>query len=84
MGILRRVSDRYWTYFLAMERDLDVLSRYVDFATENMPALPYRIVLAKIEQAIGIGGEVQVGKSGKTVQKHSFVVLRKGLVLTPC
>ena len=56
MGILHKASDGYWTYFLAMERDLEALSRYVDFATANMTT--FSLEMARILLAAGSEADV--------------------------
>ncbi len=56
MGILHKASGGYWTYFLAMERDLEVLSRYVEFATANMTT--FSLEMARILLAAGSEADV--------------------------
>ena len=56
MAIVHKRSDGYWTYFLAMERDLEVLSRYVDFSTENWST--FSIENARIMLAAGSEADV--------------------------
>ena len=56
MAILQKKSDGYWTYFLAMERDLEVLSRYVDFCTSNLST--FSLEMARILLAAGSEADV--------------------------
>lgn len=46
MGILQKKSSTHWSYFLAVERDLELLSRYVEFANDNLQA--YSLEMARI------------------------------------
>jgi len=56
MGILHKASHGYWTYFLAMEQDLEALSRYVDFAPENMTT--FSLEMARILLTAGSEADV--------------------------
>jgi hypothetical protein len=56
MAILLKKSDGYWNYFLALERDLETLSRYVDFTTDNMAT--YSLEMARILLAAGAEADV--------------------------
>ena len=38
MAIITSANKVHWNYFLALERDLDLAARYVEFASANMPA----------------------------------------------
>lgn len=42
----KAASRLHWNYFLALERDLEVLSRYVEFANRNYKT--YSIELAHL------------------------------------
>ena len=44
MGILQSTSLSNWNYFLAIERDLEVLSRYVEFTSNNYNTYSLEIV----------------------------------------
>jgi hypothetical protein len=46
MGIRRNISLGHWNFFLALEEDLDRLSRYVEFAEKNETA--YSIEIARL------------------------------------
>src|ERR1022692_3254506 len=49
MGIETAVTTVHWNYFLAIERDLEILSRYVDFNEKNFACFSIeiaRIILA--------------------------------------
>ncbi len=46
MGVQSRKVKAHWNYFLAIERDLEVLSRYVDFDERNFKC--FSIEIAKI------------------------------------
>ena len=56
MGILQSKSEGYWAYFLALERDLETLSRYVQFTTENIST--YSVEMARILLAAGSEADV--------------------------
>jgi len=56
MGILQSKSEGYWTYFLALESDLETLSRYVQFTTENIAT--YSVEMARILLASGSEADV--------------------------
>ena len=56
MGILQSKSDGYWSYFLALERDLETLSRYVQFTIENVAT--YSVEMARILLAAGSEADV--------------------------
>jgi len=56
MGILQEKSDGYWNYFLALERDIEVLSRYVDFCSANYPT--FSLEMARILLAAGSEADV--------------------------
>lgn len=56
MGILQSKSEGYWAYFLALERDLETLSRYVQFTTENIAT--YSVEMARILLAAGSEADV--------------------------
>jgi hypothetical protein len=44
--IKQSASNIYWNYFLALERDLEIVSRYVEFTEDNYPV--YSIELAHL------------------------------------
>ena len=56
MGILQSKSEGYWSYFLALERDLETLSRYVQFTTENITT--YSVEMARILLSAGSEADV--------------------------
>ncbi|MGN8112688.1 hypothetical protein ACTJLB_32365 [Paraburkholderia sp. 22098] len=56
MAILRSHSYVHWNYFLALEEDLDRLSRYVDLAEGNDAT--YSIEIARL--FLGASSEVDV------------------------
>ena len=56
MGILQSKSEGYWAYFLALEHDLETLSRYVQFTTENITT--YSVEMARILLAAGSEADV--------------------------
>lgn len=49
MGIIRKQSLIHWNYFLTIEDDLSVLSRYVDFSEKNSST--FSLEIAKILMA---------------------------------
>ena len=56
MGIMQSKSEGYWSYFLAIERDLETLSRYVQFTTENIAT--YSVEMARILLSAGSEADV--------------------------
>lgn len=52
----KAASRLHWNYFLALERDLEVVSRYVEFSVANYNT--YSIELARL--LLGAGSEVDV------------------------
>ena len=35
--IITQASNQYWNYFLAIEQDMEKLSRYIEFTDDNFP-----------------------------------------------
>lgn len=66
-------TEAHWNYFLAIERDLEVLSRYVEFDKSNF--LCFSIEIAKIVLAAGAEVDVvcklvcKANKSNSTAKK---------------
>lgn len=56
MGILQRRSKGHWPYFIALEKDVVTLSRYVDFSSPNM--LTFSLEMARILLAAGAEADV--------------------------
>src|SRR5712692_9245732 len=56
MTILTTKTASHWNYFLAIERDLDVLSRYVEFHRDNFKC--YSLEIARILLAAGAEADV--------------------------
>ncbi len=56
MGIHAAKTKAHWNYFLAIERDLDVLSRYVEFDERNFKCFSIEIVRI----VLAAGAEVDV------------------------
>ncbi|MDH4230939.1 MAG: hypothetical protein OEW04_02790 [Nitrospirota bacterium] len=46
MAIISGLSLPHWNYFLSLEKDLEVLSRYVEFSNANFPC--YSLEIARI------------------------------------
>ena len=56
MAIQTTKPEAHWNYFLAIERDLEILSRYVEFDEKNFKC--FSIEIARI--ALAAGAEVDV------------------------
>jgi hypothetical protein len=56
MAIKQSRIEPHWNYFLAIERDLEVLSRYVDFDERNFEC--FSIEIARV--LLAAGAEVDV------------------------
>jgi len=56
MGIQTRPAKPHWNYFLAIERDVEVLSRYVEFDTRNFDCFSIEIVRI----LLAVGSEIDV------------------------
>ena len=56
MGIQSRPAKPHWNYFLAIERDVEVLSRYVEFDTRNFDCFSIEIVRI----LLAVGSEIDV------------------------
>lgn len=84
MGIFQITTFSHWNYFLAIERDLEVLSRYVEFTPDNYKA--YSIEMARI--ILSAGSEIDVllkaicnkaspGDAADSITKYKKVVKSK-------
>jgi len=56
MGTQNRLKKHHWNYFLAIERDVEVLSRYVEFDKRNFDC--FSIEIARI--VLSVGSEIDV------------------------
>lgn len=56
MGIQSSITQPHWNYFLAIERDMDVLSRYIEFDEKNFNC--FSIEIARVMLAAGAESDV--------------------------
>jgi hypothetical protein len=69
MTIRTRKIESHWNYFLAIERDLVELSRYVEFDKKNFKC--FSIEIARILLASGAEVDVVCKQICKTINPHS-------------
>jgi hypothetical protein len=56
MAIQSRPAKPHWNYFLAIERDVEVLSRYIEFDKRNFDCFSIEIVRI----LLAVGSEIDV------------------------
>jgi hypothetical protein len=69
MGIQSRPARLHWNYFLAIERDAEVLSRYVEFDARNFDC--FSIEIARIVLAVGSEIDVVCKQVCRTINPSS-------------
>jgi len=69
MGIHQSVIEPHWNYLLAIERDLDTLSRYVEFDRRNFKC--FSIEIARVLLAAGAETDVVCKQICKTANPTS-------------
>ncbi len=69
MGIQTNKIEPHWNYFLAMERDLDALSRYVEFDKKNFDC--FSIEIARVLLASGAEVDVVCKQVCKVIDPRS-------------